>query len=160
VFLDKCCLPLTKKLCSVQFHLHSVYELLSGCHAWSASPLVCTVGHAAFSAAFSAWPTLVASQWPRVNCFLAPTHQRRLRGWTSRKNHFSSLRYDPSGNRTLHSTFGGTCSTNCTVLTGVCLKSENAEDWYCLGGHGDAKIPFCGTSAQYISVLLNCFDYP
>ena len=36
----------------------------------------------------------------RVDCALAPTSQRRERGWTGRKLHFSSLRYDQVGNRT------------------------------------------------------------
>jgi len=61
---------------SVKFHLYSLFVLLWG----------------------------VASLWPGP--FQAPTQYRRARGWTGRKDHFSGLQYDQSGNRIQSTSFG------------------------------------------------------
>jgi len=71
---------------------------------------------------------------PRVNLFLAPTYQRRARGWIGRKYRFSSLQYDPTGPRTQpisttnQSWRGSFCPNGtsylCTLL-GQLLKDDN-----------------------------------
>jgi len=61
-----------------------VCVLLSECHEWSVgrpSLLVCTVGRAVFFAVNDALVAINGST--HLNCFLAPIHQRRARGWTS-----------------------------------------------------------------------------
>ena len=58
------------------------------------SPLACAVGH---TDTFVVNAALMVSH---LNHFLAPTHQRQVRGWTGRKCRFSSFRYDPARDRT------------------------------------------------------------
>jgi len=44
-----------------------------------------------------------------------PSHQRPAPGWAGRKYRVSSLRHDPTANRTMSSSFGGACPTYSTM---------------------------------------------
>jgi len=90
---------------AVQFRIYSLSVLLTMCHEWSAAPIsTCLrrVPRGCFHNEFFHGGESTAAQ--RVNCCerawtLAPTHQCQARGWTTRKNGFSSLRF-PTRNRT------------------------------------------------------------
>jgi len=62
----------------------------------------------------------------RFNCTIAPTYQRRARGWTIRKYRFSSLRYDPTGNRTKRWWRVVACSTNGTTKLVLAMSNDFA----------------------------------
>jgi len=78
-------------------------------HEWSAAPWATRLP---FQGLPHWWRVAVVA--PRVDRFLAVTHQCRAQGWTGRKQayRFSNLWYDPTGKRTMRTTCGGEHSTN------------------------------------------------
>jgi len=62
---------------------------------------------------------LLSSLLGQVECvdFSINQTSRCARGWTGRKYRFSSVWYDPVGNRTQPASFGGACSINYITLS-------------------------------------------
>jgi len=120
--------------------------LLSECHEWSAAPISACLRRGPRSYFRSECCTGGESMAaPRVNCFLAPIHQRRAQGWTGRKYRFSSLRCGPTGNRTHTARFGGACSTRWITVDGS-VRSRHP------GGPAHAIIKPCNKSR------IECFQ--
>jgi len=77
----------------------SCFLLFLECHEWSAAPISARLGQGVrgyFRGECCIGGKSTAA--PRVNRFLAPTHQRRAWDCTGRKHRFTNLWYDPTGN--------------------------------------------------------------
>ena len=65
----------------------------------------------------------------------ALTHLSRARGWTGRKARFSNVRYDPTGNRTQPTGFGGKCSI--PLYHGPDIDNIGFKPRRCIGATGN-----------------------
>jgi len=119
-----------------------VFDFFSDCQEWSAVPVAGCLrrGPRGFfrSECCTGGKTMPA---PCVNRSIAPTNQRQVRGRTGRKC-FSSVRCDPTGNRTQPISFGEVQSTNhladdrqqlmkAFIHSTGCLVTRRNFFWFC-----------------------------
>jgi len=117
-----------QRISSISFMLSAVLFILALCTPIGVSQVV----RGAYLRLFAPWTTGIfsysecctRSYWwgltesmatAQVNHFFGLSQYRGARGWTCRKHCFSSLRYDPGGNRTRPTSFGGACSNNMSL---------------------------------------------
>jgi len=99
---------------NIKRQFSAVSFMFGFCTAFGVSRVICD----AHLRSLTPWATQLPSQWtlhwaPRVNCQLAPTHQRRARGWPV-LFFKTSVRPDRELNPTCR--FGGASSSNCATL--------------------------------------------